>query len=169
MDDLANFVYDAEMQSGVWLLTFARWGSILHIRVSKSVTYLLCGAFSQFFNVRVFFLWCVIFKVLSLTFANGESMRYWTEAAPADSPNMVTCPGSPPKYSILFCTHFNANTWSWLGKKILLNFDYVMWIKNLFVLLSKINFIHRLCLDSWYAMFVLLYYTSCDILVAVFM
>ena len=44
----------------------------------------------------------------SIPLAAGDKTRKWVEAAPADSPNTVTFPGSPPNAAIFFCTHFNA-------------------------------------------------------------
>ena len=42
----------------------------------------------------------------------GEDSNSVTLMAPADSPKMVTLPGSPPNASMLRCTHSSAATWS---------------------------------------------------------
>ena len=43
--------------------------------------------------------------LLKQALANGEAISALTENDPADSPKMVTLPGSPPKAAILSCTH----------------------------------------------------------------
>ena len=40
----------------------------------------------------------------NIPFATGEPTRPPTMAAPADSPKIVTFPGSPPKAAMFFCT-----------------------------------------------------------------
>jgi hypothetical protein len=40
--------------------------------------------------------------------ASGEAIRMLTENDPADSPKMVTLPGSPPNAAAFFCTHCSA-------------------------------------------------------------
>ncbi len=40
--------------------------------------------------------------------ALGDSIRKFTAMPPADSPKMVTLPGSPPKPAMLAFTHFRA-------------------------------------------------------------
>ena len=44
--------------------------------------------------------------------ASGEAIRALTANEPADSPKIVTLPGSPPKAAMLSCTHRSAATWS---------------------------------------------------------
>ena len=41
-------------------------------------------------------------------FESGEPTRPAASAAPADSPKMVTFPGSPPKPAMFFCTQVSA-------------------------------------------------------------
>ncbi|MBP1635330.1 MAG: hypothetical protein H6Q10_1904 [Acidobacteria bacterium] len=45
-------------------------------------------------------------------FASGEATSALTEKDPADSPKIVTFPGSPPKAAMLSCTQRRAATWS---------------------------------------------------------
>jgi hypothetical protein len=45
-------------------------------------------------------------------FASGVATMALTEKEPADSPKIVTLPGSPPKAAMFFCTHLSAATWS---------------------------------------------------------
>ena len=44
--------------------------------------------------------------------ASGESISVLQSTPPADSPKIVTFPGSPPNPATLACTHFNAAIWS---------------------------------------------------------
>ena len=44
--------------------------------------------------------------------ASGEATRVFTEPPPADSPKIVTFPGSPPKAATLSLTHRSAAIWS---------------------------------------------------------
>ena len=44
--------------------------------------------------------------------AAGVVIRVWIENPPADSPKMVTFPGSPPKAPMFRCTHLRAAIWS---------------------------------------------------------
>ena len=44
--------------------------------------------------------------------AAGVAISVVTEIAPADSPKIVTCPGSPPKAAMLSRTHSRAAIWS---------------------------------------------------------
>ena len=44
--------------------------------------------------------------------ASGETTSALTANEPADSPKIVTLPGSPPKAAMLSCTHWSAATWS---------------------------------------------------------
>ena len=43
---------------------------------------------------------------------SGEANNIPTECAPADSPKMVTRPGSPPNAAMFCLTHLSAATWS---------------------------------------------------------
>ena len=43
---------------------------------------------------------------------SGDIISALTDAEPADSPLIVTLPGSPPKASMLSWTHRSAATWS---------------------------------------------------------
>ncbi len=42
--------------------------------------------------------------------AKGVVIMVSTDMPPADSPNNVTLPGSPPNFAIFFCTHLSAAT-----------------------------------------------------------
>ena len=44
--------------------------------------------------------------------ASGDAMSALTENEPADSPKIVTLPGSPPNAAMLSCTQRSAATWS---------------------------------------------------------
>ncbi len=44
--------------------------------------------------------------------ASGEVMSVLTEPPPADSPNTVTLPGSPPNAAMFFWTQRRAAIWS---------------------------------------------------------
>ncbi len=44
--------------------------------------------------------------------AGGEVISMFTDQPPADSPMIVTLPGSPPKAAMLRRTHSSAATWS---------------------------------------------------------
>jgi hypothetical protein len=44
--------------------------------------------------------------------ASGEARRVFTEPPPADSPKIVTLPGSPPKAATLSFTQCRAAIWS---------------------------------------------------------
>ena len=44
--------------------------------------------------------------------AAGEAMRWLTVYEPADRPNRVTRPGSPPNAAMLRWTHSSAAIWS---------------------------------------------------------
>ncbi len=41
-------------------------------------------------------------------FDNGEAISMLTANEPADSPKIVTLPGSPPNAATFFCTHCSA-------------------------------------------------------------
>ena len=43
---------------------------------------------------------------------SGEAISAWIENPPADSPNTVTCAGSPPNAAMLRFTHCSAAIWS---------------------------------------------------------
>ena len=44
--------------------------------------------------------------------AGGEAMRALTANDPADSPKIVTLPGSPPNAAMFRFTHCSAASWS---------------------------------------------------------
>ena len=76
-----------------------------------------CCAVRKIGPLRVMHALFLLVLVLSAPFAGGESARsgwaMWpTLIAPADSPKIVTLPGSPPKASTLFRTHSRAAIWS---------------------------------------------------------
>ena len=43
---------------------------------------------------------------------SGDAMSALTAKEPADSPKIVTLPGSPPNAAMFFFTHCSAATWS---------------------------------------------------------